>query len=239
MKLLKKILLYVVILTALIVVCVFPLNVRYGIDGVVYTKKIPLYAKLGGYLYRDWMYRDIVNDITRDIKDDTARALAIMEWTNKNIKNGIPEGLKSLDDHPLNIIIRQYGGGDQIEDVFTILCSYAGMKSGMAKCFNHDKSQARIFSLVNIDGRWLIFEAGKSRYFYNKDGGIASVDDYIAGRMVLSSGDAASYKEFLDSLKDVDCSSFTRPDEQMPVRRLPAVIKRIFRAKSGSRNSSE
>jgi len=227
----KRIFLYAVILAALTAICAFPLNVRYGIDGVCYSKKIPLYAKLGGYLYRDWMYRDIANDITRDIKDDTPKVLAIQEWTNKNIKNGIPEGLKAMDDHPLNIIIRQYGCGDQLNDIFTILCSYAGYRAGMVKCFNAEKTRLIILSLVRVKNEWLIFDTVKGRYFPNKKGGIGSIDDYRKGDIVLTAEDTSQYKEYLDDLKNKDCDSLTRAEEQMPLKRFPARIRKALRGK--------
>lgn len=218
------------ILTAVCVVLVLniPMTTRYGVNGVLFTRKIPLYAKACGFFYRDWMYRDIVNDIVRGKKDGSAKAVAILDWTNKNITCEIPPGIKVVDDHPLNIIIRQYGAKDQIEDIFTILCSYAGMKAGRVKCHNPDRTRYVILSLVKADGEWLIFDAANNKYFFNKKGGVGSVEDYLKGDLALSDKDEALYGQFLKDLKNKDFLLFTRAEEQMPLRRFPAQFKKMY-----------
>lgn len=205
----------------------WPVKYRVGVDGVLLERKIPLYAKACGYLYRDWMYKDIVKDITYARNDDLDKILAILSWTRENIRYGVPAGLKTVDDHPLNIVIRQYGAGDQLNDVFTILCSYAGYKSGTTKCFNADRTRSIILSLVREKGEWLIFDAVNGKYFLNRKGGIGSVGDYEKGNILLEPEDAAKYKEFLDGLKNADFS-FTRADEQMPFKRIGAKVKKAF-----------
>jgi hypothetical protein len=207
----------------------YPCHYRMGINGEVSEKEIPLYAKACGFLYRDWAYKDIVRNIlATGAKSDTEKAVAILKWTHENVTGRIPEGIKVVDDHPLNIIIRQYGTGDQIEDVFTILCSYAGMRAGMAKCYDKERTAFKIFSVVQIDGRWLIFIAGENMYFLNKEGRIGSVEDYLNGDIVLSDEARAEYSMFLDGLKDARLSSLTRADEQMPLRRIPTELKKAF-----------
>lgn len=224
----KRVISFILIALAAMVIWNYPLTYHVGIDGVVIEQKIPLYAKACGYLYRDWMYRDIVRGIVGVEKDPVKNALAIMKWVNNNIIRGVPEGIKTVDDHPLNIIIRSYGSDDQLQDIFTILCSYAGMKAGMAKCFNSDKTSFMVFSLVRSGGRWLIFDAIENKRFLNKEGGIASVEDYARGDLVISGGDKERYGEFLDYLKHIDTSSFTRAEEQMPLKRIPAGIKKML-----------
>jgi hypothetical protein len=223
----KRLILTAVLLYAAVIIWNYPLTYRMGINGGQFVKTIPLYAKACGFLYRDWAYKDIVRNITGPGRmDDREKAVAILGWTSENVKAGIPAGLKSVDDHPLNIIIRQYGAGDQIEDVFTILCSYAGMRAGMTKCFNKGRTSLMIFSLVNINGRWIIFHAGRKKYFLNKNGALASVQDYLNGDIVLSDEDRAAYGPFLDGLKNAELLSLTRADEQMPFRRIPAEIRK-------------
>lgn len=217
----------------LIAIWNWPLGYRVGVGGVLSEKKIPFYAKACGYLYRDWMYKDIVRDLAIDKKDDNDKILAILRWTRENIRSGIPKGLKVVDDHPLNIIIRQYGSGDQLNDVFTILCSYAGMKAGIVKCYNPEKTRFVYISLVRSNSRWLIFDVAGNKYFLNKDGAIASVDDYSKGDLVMPEKDAAYYNEFLPGLKDVDVLNMTRADEQMPLRRIPAEFRKILKGKKG------
>lgn len=213
--------LYAAAIAALIAITLnLPLTYRVGVNGVVSEKQIPLYAKACGFLYRDWMYRDIVSGITKGKKTDTEKALAILDWTDRHIKRGVPSGLDIYDDHPLNIIIRQYAARDQIEDIFTILCSYAGMKAGMRKLYNAQKAKGKVFSFVKADGRWLIFNAGKNKYFFNKEGAIASAADCLDGNLALSGEDEAEYGQFLGDVRNAKLESFTRSYEQMPLRRI-------------------
>ena len=208
----------------------YPVTYHIGINGIAHEKKIPIYAKLCGFLYRDWMYKDIVFDATRDSKDkEIEKVLGILRWTTENIKGSIPPGLKAMDDHPLNIIIRQYAAREQIDDIFTILCSYAGFRSGTKKCYTSDKTRHIILSFVKVSGRWLIFDASRNRYFLNRENKIGSVEDYLRGDLILPDKEKEEYKEFLDDLKNIDFSSFTRPEEQMPIRRVMIEVERIFR----------
>lgn len=218
----------------LIWICIwnYPSEYRIGINGKLFEKNIPLYAKMCGFLYRDWMYKDIVRDIVGKERDDDKKVLAILRWTNENINPRIPPGFKIVDDHPLNIIIRQYGAKDQIQDIFTILCSYAGMRGTRRICYSLDKKRSMWFCFIRTDGRWTIFDVVKSKYFLNKRGEIGGVEDYINGDLILSDQDIDTYGPFLSDLKNVDFSSFTRPDEQMPFRRLPIQFKKIFKYKN-------
>ena len=222
----KRLLKYVLALIIIIAVSDFPLETRYGVDGKLYVRKIPLYAKLSGFLYRDWEYRDIVKEIVGKEKDEAKRALAILRWVNSHIRLGVPKGLKLVDDHPLNIIIRQYGGGDQMEDVFTILCAYAGMEAGMARCYEPGNDNYIILSFVKASGRWLVFDAKYNRYFINKDKNIASIDDILNKKVIFTEKEINAYSRFFAGLKDVNTSSFTRAEEQMLLKRFPAKLKR-------------
>ncbi|MFH1189229.1 MAG: hypothetical protein V1682_00885 [Candidatus Omnitrophota bacterium] len=213
------------------VIWVYPMTYRIGVDGKLYVRHIPFYAKACGFLYRDWAYKDLVREIIGKEEGETGKALAILGWADKNIMRGIPAGLKALDDHPLNIIIRQYGAPDQVEDIFTILCSYAGMKAGWDKCYNADRSKILILSFVKADGRWLVFDASKNKYFMNREGKIASVDDCASGNIVMSGEDAAFYGEFLKNVKYACGEYSTRPDEQKPFRRAVFELKKMFKHK--------
>jgi hypothetical protein len=208
-----------------------PLTYYIGVDGVVMEKKIPSYAKICGFLYRDWMYKDIVHDIVRgDKEDDMAKVLAILHWVNTNIISTIPDGIKVVDDHPLNIIIRRYGTKEQLEDIFTILCSYAGFKSGMGKCYSADKKSRIVLSFVRVGSRWAIFSAAENKYFLNNAGQIGSVEDYLCGKIIIPDGSKdAYYKEYLDDVRDVDFAMFTRPEEQKPIGRCVAMAKKYFK----------
>jgi len=217
-------------LAAVIIVTVwnYPMTYNIGIDGELFKKKIPFYAKVCGFLYRDWSYKDLVREIAGDEHDETNIALAILNWTHNNIMPGVPQGLKTMDDHPLNIIIRQYGAEDQSEDVFTVLCSYAGMQADWGRCYSADRKSSIILSFVKVGGRWLVFDASKDKYFMNKQGNIAGIEDCADGNIVLSDKDAVAYKRYLDNVREASRQFSTRADEQMPLRRIALILKNIF-----------
>lgn len=227
-------LIYAVSLVLIIIIWNYPLTYRIAVNGKILEKDIPLYAKACGFLYRDWSYREIVRRITRGHKDDLAKVLAIFHWTGDNVRTGIPAGLKMVDDHPLNIIIRGYGGKGQVEDIFTILCSYAGVKAAVKKCYNHSRAKHIALSFVYIGDRWLIFDASSRKYFLNKSGNVAGVEDHFRGNIVMTEKEREDYAEFLDDSGTIKPESIIRVEEQMPSRRIQAQIRRLFIKKSAS-----
>lgn len=215
---------------AVIAVWSSPQTYRIGIDGVLFEKKIPFYAKVGGFLYRDWMYRDIVSQVTAGKRGAAEKSMALLSYVNENVSSDIPSDYKIYDDHPLNILIRRYGVSDQKEDIFTILCSYAGLKAGRAICYSPDNKNSMIFSFVLDGDRWLIFSATDNKYFCNKEGRVASVGDLRAGDLLFSQ-EEAPYRECLKGVGEVDFSSFLhyeRAAEQMPFGRIRAIVKKVF-----------
>ena len=224
----RKIMLAAAALAIAIAVWNWPMTYYIGVDGKVSERRIPLYAKACGFLYRDWAYGDLVREITGGERDGTKKALEILRWVHRNITPSVPAGLKSVDDHPLNIVIRQYGSDDQSEDIFTILCAYAGLRADWGKCYNDDRSAYLLISFVRIGGRWLVFDASSNKYFVNSRGEIASTEDCASGAVVLSGEDAAHYAQYLPNADKALRTGWTRSDEQMPFRRIPAVIKKMF-----------
>lgn len=210
----------------------YPARYRIGTDGVVRERPIPLYAKACGYLYRDWAYRDIVREAVSGAPDDGRKAARVLSWTVTHVQRGVPPGLAVVDDHPLNIVIRGYGTDDQLQDVFTILCSYAGLPAGMEKCYSADRSRHIVLSFVKVDGRWLVFDAARNRTFRNMKGAAADTADCAAGAVALSGADAETYGPYLRSAGAVDPASLTRADEQMPTRRLQAEARKLFRVRT-------
>lgn len=55
----KKLLTSILVFTIAAAILNCPMTYRIGIDGEVFEKKIPFYAKACGFLYRDWSYRDL------------------------------------------------------------------------------------------------------------------------------------------------------------------------------------
>jgi len=120
---------FILILVVISIVAVANIEVstRQGINYVVKTKKIPLFYKVLGYIYRHLAYKQIVREIIKDARSDEEKVLRIFNWTSQQIRRNIPEDYPIVDDHVLNIIIRGYGTTDQSQDVFVTLCNYAGV----------------------------------------------------------------------------------------------------------------
>ena len=78
MRLIKKILLYTALIAGVLSIFNFPVTTHQGIDGVVEVKKIPLYAKVCGFLYRDYQYRALADSLTAGIAGD--RELSGQWW---------------------------------------------------------------------------------------------------------------------------------------------------------------
>ncbi|HPM43368.1 MAG TPA: hypothetical protein PLV52_06020, partial [Candidatus Omnitrophota bacterium] len=128
----KKNLLRILVLALSIAFIYMFLNIdvttRKGIDYNVSTIKIPLYLKALDFIDRHYNYVQLTKNIIDGSKDEQEKALRIYIWVGMNIKKN-PAGMPVVDDHPLNIVIRGYGVEDQFEDVFTILCTYAGLEA--------------------------------------------------------------------------------------------------------------
>ena len=106
----------------------WPATTRQGIDFRQRTILQPLYLKAMDFISRDGHYRLLAREIVQGAATDEARALQIYAWTRDHIRP-VPPGLPVVDDHIWHIIIRGYGTDDQVNDVFTTLCAYAGLSA--------------------------------------------------------------------------------------------------------------
>jgi hypothetical protein len=152
----------VVLLLSMLGALCMPVPTRQGINYKVRTYYIPFYIKMIEFIDRDYHYKRLVKEITHNARDDEDKVLRIFHWCTENVAHQ-PDGLPVVDDHPLHIIIRGYGGGDQLEDIFTILCVYAGYEA----CYQafHDKEGKAFFvSFVKIGSAWYAFSAYHNMY---------------------------------------------------------------------------
>jgi hypothetical protein len=124
--------------------------------------KIPLYLKVLDFFTRDAHYKLLVKDITQGSQNEEQKVFKIFSWVNTHIQKQ-PPGLPIVDDHPLNIIIRGYGVEDQFEDIFTILCTYAGVES-FYWGFKNKRGIIYYISFIKINGEWFPFSAFANAY---------------------------------------------------------------------------
>jgi hypothetical protein len=172
-----------------------------------------------------------VSNILGDTKDDNDRTIKIFNWITSNVRKN-PKELPIIDDHPLNILIRGYGVHDQFEDIFTILCTYAGMEA-FFKIFKNHFGNIYYISFVKINGRWRPLSAFGGVYS-TKNGAIASVDDILLDKKLLAPfiSNLPNFETdtFLKEINSTDFNTWsTRTKGQSPLGRGFCFIKNILK----------
>ena len=208
---------------------------KQGVDYEVLTYRIPLYIKIIEFVDRDYRYRRLVKKIINGKRTDEEKAIAILEWVRYNIKTDFPKDWKIYDDHILNIIIRGYGTEDQINDLFTTLCAYAGLPAGYKIVRVAGNEKGLILSFVRIKGEWCPFDAFRGVYFLNDKGDIASLDDIVKNRYDMKAaqkhiGDSRlTYEDYFKGIPAHIDDIALRPKMQMPLRRTFYELTNFFR----------
>jgi len=190
--------------------------ITVGINGYYRQIGMPLYVKWTQFLARHYEYIRLAGEITKGCKIDEEKVLAILKWTQENLKD-VPAGMPVYDDHILNIIIRGYGLPGQFQDVFTALCSYSGVPAFFEKVYGNSRKHKYVLSFVKLHGKWRVFDAYKGVYFRTKNNEIASVEDIINDKSLVSGADN---KEFYLNLKPVTEPMTLRAHKQMPLERI-------------------
>lgn len=222
---------YLLLLFLVIICFAMILNIRVttkqGINYEVRLIKIPLYLKILDFFDRHYNYIELVRRITSGSKTEQEKIIKVFEWVTQNVKRN-PAELPVMDDHPLNIIIRGYGVNDQLEDIFTILCTYAGCEAFYKK-FSNSQGLKYYISFVRIMGEWYPFSA-----YYNvcplKNAKLYCVRDILAEPSILSLFSAGipnfEREAFLEELKNM-CfkAESSRVKGQNPLGRLVVYIR--------------
>lgn len=183
MRLTVKYLLKCVMVGLAFIVCFwflnYPVTTRVGINGVVSQETIPLYLKGLRFLLRDIEMRKLSHDIIKGKQEKTEKLLSIFQWTTEHIHHAVP-GLPVIDDHPWSIVVRGYGQGDQVNDIFSLICSYAGMEA-YYRLFHIQENTKYALSLVYLDSDWTVFDVWRKTYFVNRDKNFATLDQIKRG----------------------------------------------------------
>ena len=169
-----RILLCAAAIAGLVAIAMVPVETKQGVDFSVNTYTLPLYAKTLDFVQRDSSYARLVDRIVDEDAPAQSRALAIFDWTRKNIRD-TPTGFPIVDDHVFHIIIRGYGESDQKTDVFTTLATYAGIPAFWT--LTQPPSPALILSFIWIDRRWRVFDVENGIVFRNRSGALASAEE--------------------------------------------------------------
>ncbi|GEM_PF-2268238 len=215
-KIFKKLTLCILPVFLAALVFNIPLKTRQGINGVVFTRNIPLYAKLSGFFYRDYQYKDLSGRIVNGIEGDIGKIEALYGWTVKNIRKR-PEDFPVVDDHIWDIIVRGYGGFDQMADVFTTLASYAGYDAFWNVLRINGVRGGLILSFVKIGDKWHVFDIRGKKPFMT------------AENLKLSTVYGPTYEEYMNTMeKGIFEIYIKRPDKQKIFPRIVNEIRKMF-----------
>lgn len=215
-KVIKKLTGYTIVFVIAVVILNFSVTMKQGVNGEVSTIRIPLYAKMCGFFYRDYQYKALAHRITEGLKSGTDRVKAVYDWTVENIRKP-PKGFRIIDDHIWDIIVRGYGTGGQVEDVFTTLASYAGYDAFWQKLSAGSGCPSIILSFVKIDSTWYIFSVSGRRPFMNTDD------------LSKPTPSGPAYSDYLKTMDEaIFKSSSKRPDRQKFFPRIIQELKKFF-----------
>ncbi len=226
-------------LIGMVVLLAIPVTYRQGINYKVSVKKVPLYYKLAYFVARDLQYRELIKEIVGPEKDPYRITRKVFDWTTAHIKTPTPSGLPVVDDHVAHIIIRGYGQADQVADVFSTLCSYAGLRSWMTSLTVPGSPDKLAVSFVAIGEKRYIFDPARKNYFVDEQGQWVDVEkikidqgkivSYAVNKAVMRE---VGYRRFFEHPAALSDASSIRPALQMPCKRFFYELRRMWSRKA-------
>ena len=217
----KKTILILGFLTALFVLLQWPTTTRQGVNWEVSELKIPLYLKTLSFVSRHYEMKYAVKQILQNETDDLAKITKLYHWVQLHI-HPTPPGFDAIDDHPLHIFIRRYGEKDQMDDLFSLMCTYAGLPS----FFRIFKSQRYPLAFVKYINTWYAFDVYRATEFIKEDQAWATLSEIQANHFFLKISQKnrppLSCEFYSSLLKDFDPEKnfSSRNLQQMPWERL-------------------
>ncbi|MBI4596958.1 MAG: transglutaminase domain-containing protein [Candidatus Omnitrophica bacterium] len=208
-------------------------STRQGVNFQVSQHRIPPYVKAIDFLHRHYAYQRLAREITEGKTTDDARVLAVFNWTREHIQP-MPKGWPVIDDHILNIIIRGYGLGDQMADVFTTLSTYAGVPAFWKDLRASDTPGVLVLSFAKIDGQWVIVDVADGLIFRMPDGSLADAAALVENPPVLKTVVQArtrsgiEYWRYLETMRPFSVPNTLRAQQQMPGPRLWFELRRAL-----------
>jgi hypothetical protein len=210
------------------------LTTRQGVNGRVTVYSIPAYVKAIDFAQRHFQYQLLVSRICSGTLSEDC-VLALFDWTHANIRP-TPDGWTETDDHVTNIIIRGYGGDDQIADVFVTLAGYAGVPAVFKWILSPGGDARLVLALAQLNGRWVPFDVTRHIAFRDRNGQLASIDDLLADRTLIgaqASGILIKDVPYPSLLTEQTLLPFTveyplRAEMQQPWPRLQYELQRLI-----------
>ena len=207
-------------------------STRQGVNFEVTMYRMPPYLKAMDFINRDLHYQALARRMTQGKRTDEERALAVLAWTREHVRMN-PPGLPTVDDHVWNIIIRGYGLEDQMADVFTTLCTYAGVPAWwrlMRAANGHDWV---VLSFARLDGKWALVDVGSGFILRDEQGAIADLGALYAdpARMKqvaeIRTRDGSTYRRYLEGIQPFEAPKPLRAEKQMLWPRLWFELRKV------------
>ena len=219
----------VAVLLVAVAVANIPTTTRQGVNFVVSSHSLPLYAKALDFLDRDSNYRRLTAEVMSGATTDDAKMLAAFAWTTGNIRQ-TPSGFPIIDDHTWHIIVRGYGQDDQQASVFVTLLAYAGVRAYWI--FIGTRPEL-VLSLVRVDGAWRAVDVSNHLIFRAADGRLATADDLAADHgIAVRQGpplyQGLPYARVFERFHAPDPPDVTHAEMQMAGPRLWFEMKRVI-----------
>jgi len=207
---------------------------RQGVNFQVSSLQIPLYVKAIDFLHRHYQYQLLASNITRGLKTDRERVLAIFDWTRQHVRP-TPRGWPVIDDHILHIIIRGHGVDEQMADVFTTLSTYTGVRAFWKRLQPSEDGGWLVLSFVQVDGRWLLFDVWRNLVFANAQGDFLSASELAANPQLAAplvgnlTIESLPYLGYFATPAFEEVPRTLRAELQMPWPRLAYEVGRALR----------
>lgn len=219
---------------ALLMIAMTPTSILQGKDYEVQTITMPLGWKTIHFLSRHHQMALLIRQIVPRRASEEEKAMAIYRWVRSNIHRGVPKGLPVMDDHVSNIVIRGYGTEDQIADLFTALCTYAGLEARWRGVLFEGERPLAVLSLVQISGDWILMDPYRDVISRSPMGELEDVrafqEEIRSGKVRLGSPSIRGipYTEAVLSVRVEEFSrdGMNRGISQMPLKRLIRMILR-------------
>lgn len=219
----KKTILVLSVLTLLFCLAQWPTTTRQGINWEVKEIQLPLYFKALQFISRHYEMKYYIQQILQNETNDWAKIKKLHTWMDSHI-HPPPKDFDIIDDHPLHIFIRRYGTGDQMVDLFSLLCAYAGFRAFYTD-FKSNKGACSL-AFVKHKEAWYLFDLFHGIEFIKEDQTWATLQDIQNNHFLLKNSQknktSLSREDYYSLLKNFnpDQSSSTRNLQQMPWTRL-------------------
>lgn len=212
-------------------ILIFPTTTREGLNYVVTRRTIPLYAKLIHFASRDLELRELARDVTKGCRTEEEKVMALFRWVTTDLTWPPPEGLPVVDDHVSYVVIRRYATSDQVHDVLTVLCEYAGMRAFWKRCTIPASDHQLLLSFVKVDGAWCVLDPVHRIAFTDPRGRLVPIEElakhpeWVDPIFASVPWKGPRPNQYLAELVPFQEPRMTRGELQRPFHRVVAEVK--------------